>query len=78
MREPVPRGTHQAGRRTRWAARSIREVAIRYRGARFKASARINQPLDAVRVASKIVKDDSREHFLALYLNPQHRQSSVH
>ncbi len=47
----------------------IREVSIRYRGARLKADRPLDHPLHAVRLAMKIVRDDAREHFVALYLD---------
>ncbi|MFQ5515821.1 MAG: RadC family protein [Myxococcota bacterium] len=50
----------------------IREVSIRYRGARLGATDRIGHPRDAVRLAQKIVKDDAREHFFALYVDSRH------
>ncbi len=51
----------------------IREVSIRYRGARLKTNGAVDHPLDAVRLAMKIVHDDAREHFLALYLDSRHQ-----
>ncbi|MEE8508473.1 MAG: JAB domain-containing protein [Myxococcota bacterium] len=51
----------------------IREVSIRYRGARLRATDRIAHARDAVRLAQKIVKDDAREHFLALYVDARHQ-----
>ena len=51
----------------------IREVTIQYRGARIKACDPITDPARAVDVGRKIVKDDAREHFLALYLDGRHR-----
>ncbi len=51
----------------------IREVSIRYRGARLKADRPLDHPLHAVRLAMKIVRDDAREHFVALYLDSRHQ-----
>jgi DNA repair protein RadC len=51
----------------------VREVAIRYRGPGLKAASKITAPRDAVALAQKSVHDDSKEHFLAFYLDGRHR-----
>lgn len=51
----------------------IREIAIRYVGRAKKAPACIHKPLDAVGFMRRVVTDDAREHFLALYLDGRHR-----
>jgi DNA repair protein RadC len=51
----------------------IREVLIRYRGPRLGASERIGAPENAVRFAERVIKDDAREHFLAIHLDARHR-----
>jgi DNA repair protein RadC len=50
----------------------IREVAIRYVGQARKAPD-IHKPIDAVAFMRRVVTDDAREHFLALYLDGRHR-----
>ena len=57
----------------RRGATFIREVSIRYRGARLKTNGAVHHPLDAVRLAKKIVHDDARGHFVALYLDSRHQ-----
>lgn len=52
---------------------TVREVAIRYRGPGLKADAQITAPRHAVALARKSVHDDSKEHFLAFYLDGRHR-----
>ena len=51
----------------------IREIELRYRGARRKASAAITDPHAAVRFARATLHDDAREHFLAIYLDARQR-----
>lgn len=51
----------------------VREVAIRYRGPRLSVSAVIRRPEEAVAFARKVVTDDAREHFVAIYLDGRHR-----
>lgn len=51
----------------------IREIAIRYVGRAKKAPACIHKPLDAAGFMRRVVTDDAREHFLALYLDGRHR-----
>lgn len=50
----------------------VREVAIRYRGPRLSA-APVAEPKQAVAFARKVVTDDAREHFVAIYLDGRHR-----
>lgn len=51
----------------------IREIALRYTGRLRRAPDAIRSPLDAVAFMRRIVNDDAREHFLALYVNGRHR-----
>lgn len=51
----------------------VREVAIRYRGPRRAVAAVIGHARLAVAFACKLVTDDAREHFVALYLDGRHR-----
>jgi len=51
----------------------VREVAIRYRGPRLSVAAVIGDARLAVAFARKLVTDDAREHFVALYLDGRHR-----
>lgn len=51
----------------------VREVAIRYRGPQLSVSAVIRRPEEAVAFARKVVTDDAREHFVAIYLDGRHR-----
>lgn len=51
----------------------VREVMVQYRGPRRALADTIKHPRDAVRFALKVVTDDSREHFLAIYLDARHR-----
>jgi DNA repair protein RadC len=55
------------------AATYIREVTVRYRGARWRTEVPLRHPHDAVAFARKILVDDAREHFLAIYLESRHR-----
>lgn len=50
----------------------VREVSVRYVGPARKASP-IRRPEDAVALARKLLHDDAREHFLAIYLDGRHR-----
>lgn len=51
----------------------IREVAIRYVGRARRAPAAIRAPKEAVDFIRRIVTDDAREHFVAIYLDGRHR-----
>lgn len=51
----------------------IREVAIKYIGRKKRIPIAIRSPLDAVDFMRRVVTDDAREHFLALYLDGRHR-----
>ena len=51
----------------------VREVAIRYRGRSVRASDPLTSPREAVAFARKVIDDDAREHFLAIYLDGRHR-----
>lgn len=51
----------------------IREVAIRYIGARRRVAEKIASPTEAARYFRHRIHDDAREHFIALYLDGRHR-----
>lgn len=51
----------------------VRNVAARYRGRALKVAAKITSPPEAVALASKVVEEDARAHFLAIYLDGRHR-----
>ena len=52
---------------------AVREVQIRYRGRAIGAQMPISAPLNFVKLAKRIVTDDAREHFLAIYLDGRSR-----
>ena len=47
----------------------IREVAVRYVGRSARIEAAIRRPDQVVDFMRRVVRDDAREHFLALYLD---------
>lgn len=51
----------------------IREVAIRYVGARRRAPAKITSPDRVADYLRRRIRDDAREHFVAIYLDGRHR-----
>jgi len=51
----------------------IREVAIRYVGARRRVAEKIASPAEAARYFRRRIHDDAHEHFIALYLDGRHR-----
>lgn len=51
----------------------IREVAVRYIGRSTRIAAAIRRPEEAVAFMRRVVRDDAREHFVALYLDGRHR-----
>jgi DNA repair protein RadC len=51
----------------------IREVAVRYVGRSARIASAIRRPEHVVDFMRRIVRDDAREHFLALYLDGRHR-----
>lgn len=51
----------------------VREVTIQYRGRGLKAGPNIRQPEEAVSLAKRAIRDDSKEHFMAIYLDARHR-----
>lgn len=51
----------------------VREVVLQYRGRALRAPDVIREPAAAVDLARRIVRDDAREHFLAVYLDGRHR-----
>lgn len=58
--------------RARFVTEFSREVTIRYRGQALACEA-IRNPRNAAALALKIIGDDSKEHFVALYLDGRHR-----
>ena len=50
----------------------IREVSVSYRGAKRKAPVQIIGPDKASDFFRKVMPDNSREHFIALYLDGAH------
>ena len=51
----------------------IREVAIRYVGARRRIPNKITWPEEVAHYLRRRVRDDAREHFVAIYLDGRHR-----
>lgn len=51
----------------------LREVAVHYRGRARRAPDPMRQPVDAVRFATRIIGNEAREHFFAIYLDGRHR-----
>lgn len=54
-------------------ARFIREVAIRYVGARRRCPEAIREPSSVAAYLRRRIHDDAREHFVAIYLDGRHR-----
>ncbi|MGH7337996.1 MAG: JAB domain-containing protein, partial [Myxococcota bacterium] len=51
----------------------IREVAIRYVGAQRRVPAKITCPGEVAQYLRRRIRDDAREHFVAIYLDGRHR-----
>ena len=51
----------------------IREVAVRYVGRSARIASAIRRPPEVVEFMRRVVRDDAREHFVALYLDGRHR-----
>jgi len=51
----------------------IREVAVRYVGRSARIASAIRRPAEVVEFMRRVVRDDAREHFVALYLDGRHR-----
>lgn len=51
----------------------VREAIVQYRGRGLKVEAPIRRPLQAIELARRVVRDEAREHFLALYLDGRHK-----
>jgi len=51
----------------------IREIAVRYVGRSTRASTSIRRPDHVVDFMRRVVRDDAREHFVALYLDTRHK-----
>lgn len=66
--EPETEAPRAASETTR-----VREVVLQYRGRALRAPSVIREPAGAVDLARRIVRDDAREHFLAVYLDGRHR-----
>lgn len=52
---------------------AVREVQIRYKGRAIGARMPITEPRNFVNLANRIVTDDAREHFVAVYLDGRSR-----
>ena len=52
---------------------TIREVAVRYVGARRRIPSTIKRPDQVAAYLRRRLADDSREHFVAIYLDGRHR-----
>lgn len=50
----------------------IREVTARYIGTR-RVSMKIREPIDVFQFVRRVIKDNSREHFVALFLDAGHK-----
>jgi DNA repair protein RadC len=50
----------------------VREVRINYHGPKRKALTGIREPVHAAEFVRKLLPDNSREHFVGLYLNGAH------
>ena len=66
--EPETEAPRAASETTR-----VREVVLQYRGRALRAPSVIREPAGAVDLARRIVREDAREHFLAVYLDGRHR-----
>ncbi len=51
----------------------IREVAVSYKRSRRRIQSPLRAPADVFRFVRNAVGEDSREHFLAIYLDGRHR-----
>jgi len=51
----------------------VREAIVRYRGRKVPTEPQISTPTMAVSIARRVVHDEAREHFTALYLDSRHR-----
>jgi DNA repair protein RadC len=51
----------------------IREVAIRYVGARWRVAEKLASPAEVARYFRRRIHDHARKHFVALYLDGRHR-----
>jgi DNA repair protein RadC len=52
---------------------TIREVTLRYVGARRRLPTKITRPDQVAAYLRRRVRDDTREHFVAIYLDGRHR-----
>ena len=51
----------------------VREAIVQYRGRALKVETPIRDPMQAVSLARRVVRDEAREHFVALYLDGRHK-----
>ena len=51
----------------------IREVAVSYKRSRRRIPSPLRSPADVVHFVRRTIGEDSREHFLAIYLDGRHR-----
>ncbi len=69
---PTPEASPEPGRSDLRTA-FVREAIVQYRGRGLKVETPIREPMQAVRLARRVVRDEAREHFLALYLDGRHK-----
>ncbi len=51
----------------------VREAIVQYRGRGLRVETPIRRPDQAIDLARRVVRDEAREHFLALYLDGRHK-----
>ena len=71
MRYPAPTSA-RADRAQNLTTTFVREAIVKYRGRKVPVEQRIATPAAAVSLARRVVHDESREHFTALYLDSRH------
>jgi DNA repair protein RadC len=54
----------------------IREVAVRYVGRSARIATAIRRPVQVVEFLRRVVRDDAREHSVALYVDGRHRPTA--
>jgi len=55
----------------------VREAIVKYRGRGLKAHSPLREPFHAVSLTRRLVRDEAREHFVALYLDDEGGQSRI-
>ncbi len=73
-REPARNGPQDGGRATMSSKEDvhlIREVAIRYVGAQRRIPAKITRPEEVAQYLRRRIRDDAREHFVAIFHLPR-------